>query len=320
MSDKTLKEISAETNALTDYNNVFAVLNAINVNDKKEEKNGLSYLSWAWAWGEAKKIYPDATYTIYENAAGWCYHTDNLTCWVKTGVTINGLEHIEYLPVMDYKNKSIPADKVTSFDVNKAIQRSLTKALARHGLGLYIYAGEDLPEVDKGKEIAKRQEEQMLRWSEYRTKLSDLKVDFREDEETVNYILKTANVKSQDLDKISVEEAERLLNVYLGIIKNKEKSKEVKQENKKPEVNPEQAETNKQDNIKACMAYRDELKKVGIDYQSSNIVEWCKKYSRTGITTMDLNKLNNEQIIDLCNLYANLYNGKKAANNEKQAK
>ncbi len=144
----------------------------------------------------------------------------------KTGVTINGLEHIEYLPVMDYKNKSIPADKVTSFDVNKAIQRSLTKALARHGLGLYIYAGEDLPEVDKGKEIAKRQEEQMLRWSEYRTKLSDLKVDFREDEETVNYILKTANVKSQDLDKISVEEAERLLNVYLGIIKNKEKSKE----------------------------------------------------------------------------------------------
>lgn len=320
MSDKTLKEINAEANVLTDYNNVFAVLNAINVNDKKEEKNGLSYLSWAWAWGEAKKIYPDATYTIYENAAGWCYHTDNLTCWVKTGVTINGLEHIEYLPVMDYKNKSIPADKVTSFDVNKAIQRSLTKALARHGLGLYIYAGEDLPEVDKGKEIAKRQEEQMLRWSEYRTKLSDLKVDFREDEDTVNYILKTANVKSQDLDKISVEEAERLLNVYLGIIKNKEKSKEVKQENKKPEVNPEQAETNKQDNIKACMAYRDELKKVGIDYLSSKVVEWCKKNTRTGITTMDLTKLNNEQIIDMINLYARLHAEKKAKDHEKQAK
>ena len=319
MSDKTLKEINAEANVLTDYNNVFAVLNAINVNDKKEEKNGLSYLSWAWAWGEAKKIYPDATYTIYENAAGWCYHTDNLTCWVKTGVTIKGLEHIEYLPVMDYKNKSIPADKVTSFDVNKAIQRSLTKALARHGLGLYIYAGEDLPEVDKGKEIAKRQEEQMLRWSEYRTKLSDLKVDFREDEDTVNYILKTANVKSQDLDKISVEEAERLLNVYLGIIKNKEKSKEVKQENKKPEVNPEQAETNKQDNIKACMAYRDELKKVGIDYLSSMVVEWCKKNTRTGITTMDLTKLNNEQIIDMINLYARLHAEKKAKDHEKKA-
>ena len=65
---------------------------------------------------------------------------------MKTGVTIEGLEHIEYLPVMDFRNASIPADKVTSFDVNKAIQRSLTKAAARHGLGLYIYAGEDLPE------------------------------------------------------------------------------------------------------------------------------------------------------------------------------
>jgi hypothetical protein len=68
---------------------------------------------------------------------------------VKTGVTINGLEHIEYLPVMDYRNASIIVDNVTSFDVNKAIQRSLTKAVARHGLGLYIYAGEDLPEADR---------------------------------------------------------------------------------------------------------------------------------------------------------------------------
>ena len=126
--------------------NYFAVLNAINVNDKTEKKNGLTYLSWAWAWGEIKKRYPDATYTIYENADGLNYHTDGRTCWVKTGVTVAGIEHIEYLPVMDHRNKSIPANAVTSFDVNKAIQRSLTKACARHGLGLYIYAGEDLPE------------------------------------------------------------------------------------------------------------------------------------------------------------------------------
>lgn len=320
MSDKTLKEISAEANTLTDYNNVFAVLNAININDKIEKKNGLTYLSWPWAWSEAKKAYPTATYTIYENAAGWCYHTDNLTCWVKTGVTINGLEHIEYLPVMDYKNKSIPADKVTSFDVNKAIQRSLTKALARHGLGLYIYAGEDMPELDKDKELAKRQEEQMLKWSEYRTKLSDLKVDYREDKETVNYILKTAKVKSQDLDKLTVDEAERLLNVYLGIIQNKEKLKEAKPVKKGAETKPKK-EDNRQENIEACMAYRDELKKVGVDYLSSSVVEWCKKNTRTGITTMDLTKLNNEQIIDLINMYAILYNSKKAAvSNEKQAK
>lgn len=128
--------------------NYFVTLNNINVNDKTEKKNGLTYLSWAWAWGEVKKLFPDATYTIYENKDGWNYHTDGKTCWVKTGVTVNGLEHIEYLPVMDYKNRSIPADAVTSFDVNKAIQRSLTKAVARHGLGLYIYAGEDLPESE----------------------------------------------------------------------------------------------------------------------------------------------------------------------------
>ena len=131
------------------FMSIFETLNNINVNGNTETKNGLTYLSWAWAWAEVKKNYPNATYTVYENAQGWNYHTDGKTCWVKTGVTIDGLEHIEYLPVMDYKNNSIPADKVTSFDVNKAIQRSLTKACARHGLGLYIYAGEDLPEAEK---------------------------------------------------------------------------------------------------------------------------------------------------------------------------
>ena len=99
--------------------------------------------------GEIKKVDPKANYTIYENADGLFYHTDGKTAWVKTGVTVDGIEHIEYLPVMDYKNKSISADNITSFDVNKAIQRSLTKACARHGLGLYIYAGEDLPESEK---------------------------------------------------------------------------------------------------------------------------------------------------------------------------
>ena len=128
---------------------VFETLNAVNVNEHTEKKNGLTYLSWAWAWGELLKRYPDSTYTIYENRDGWNYHTDGKTCWVKTGVTVDGKEYIEMLPVMDFKNRSIPADAVTSFDVNKAIQRSLTKAVARHGLGLYIYAGEDLPEDAK---------------------------------------------------------------------------------------------------------------------------------------------------------------------------
>lgn len=131
---------------------VFETLNAVNVNGHSEKKNGLTYLSWAWAWAEVKKAYPDAQYTIYETPEGCFYWTDGRTCWVKTGVTINGLEHIEYLPVMDYRNAAIQLEKVTSTDVNKAIQRSLTKACARHGLCLYIYAGEDLPEVEQGQE------------------------------------------------------------------------------------------------------------------------------------------------------------------------
>lgn len=140
----------------------FEKLFAINVNDRVEKKNGLSYLSWAYAWAEVKKLYPSANYTIYENADGWNYFTDGRTCWVKTGVTIEEIEHIEYLPVMDNRNRSIPADMVTSFDVNKAIQRSITKCIGRHGLGLYLYAGEDMPEeeakktyicADCGKEI-----------------------------------------------------------------------------------------------------------------------------------------------------------------------
>lgn len=128
---------------------VFSVLNAVNVNEHTEKKNGLTYLSWAWAWQEVKKRFPDAQYTIYERDDGVNYWTDGRTCWVKTGVTIGGLEHIEELPVMDYRNAAISLDKVTSTDVNKAIQRSLTKACARHGLGLYIYAGEDLPDGEK---------------------------------------------------------------------------------------------------------------------------------------------------------------------------
>jgi hypothetical protein len=126
---------------------VFEVLNAIDCSEHIEKKNGLTYLSWAWAWQILKKHYPASVYTIYESADGLNYHTDGRTCWVKTGVTVEGIEHIEYLPVMDFRNASILVDKVTSFDVNKAIQRSLTKAVARHGLGLYIYAGEDLPDA-----------------------------------------------------------------------------------------------------------------------------------------------------------------------------
>lgn len=136
---------------MTDKKSVFDTLNAINVNDKTEKKGNLTYLSWAFAFGEVKKLYPDMNYQVYERETQYGpvnFFTDGKTCWVKVGVTINGLEHIEMLPVMDFSNKSIPLERVTSTDTNKAIQRCLTKAIARHGLGLYIYSGEDLPEEE----------------------------------------------------------------------------------------------------------------------------------------------------------------------------
>jgi hypothetical protein len=127
----------------------FKELNAINVNKMTEKKGNLTYLSWAYAWQETMKVCPDMTRKVYENDHGWNYHTDGKTSWVKVGITIDGQEHIDYLPIMDAKNKAIPIEQVTSFDVNKAIQRSTTKAIGLHGLGLYIYAGEDMPDDEK---------------------------------------------------------------------------------------------------------------------------------------------------------------------------
>lgn len=140
-----MTEIEKNTNA------VFNVLHTVDVSEKTKSKGGLTYLSWASAWAEVKKKYPSATYTIYPqiidefgNTRFW--HDDTKTGWVEVGVTIDGLEIIETLAIMDFKNKSIAADQITSVDANKSLKRCLTKACALHGLGLYIYEGEDLPE------------------------------------------------------------------------------------------------------------------------------------------------------------------------------
>ena len=144
--------------------NYFKQLYNIDVSNKIKSKSGINYVSWAAAWAEVKKAFPDATYKVYEHLIKIVDKTENReisrdvdrpwfddgnTGWVKTGVTINGIEHIEELPIMDFKNKSIPAASITSSDANKAIQRSLTKACARHGLALFVYEGEDLPEETK---------------------------------------------------------------------------------------------------------------------------------------------------------------------------
>tara|TARA_B100000035_G_C21021402_1_gene564189 strand:+ start:303 stop:932 length:630 start_codon:yes stop_codon:yes gene_type:complete len=109
--------------------------------DKSGKPYSLSYLSWAWAWGEVKKFYPEATYTIHEDII-----YPNNTVEVRVSVTIEGQEHMMWLPVMDFKNNSKASP--TSREISDARMRCLVKAIAMHGLGHYIYAGEDLPESE----------------------------------------------------------------------------------------------------------------------------------------------------------------------------
>lgn len=203
--------------------NYFIELNSINVSDKTEKKNGLTYLSWAWAWGEVKKQFPDATYTVYENEQGWNYFTDGRTGWVKTGATVNGIEHIEYLPIMDYRNKSIPLESITSFDVNKTIQRSLTKALARHGLGLYIYAGEDLPE---GEEITTKEqaENYIINFGKHSGKtlkeICDVDINYIDwlfNNEKTDQVIKQCITLITGVVETSQEEKEEILNLTVRL-------------------------------------------------------------------------------------------------------
>lgn len=148
---------------MADKKTVFEDLYSVNVNSYTEDREGLTYLSWANAFAEVKKRYPDMTYEI-EKFNGLPYAFDELTGYmVYTTVTIEGITHEMWLPVMDSKNKAMKAvpyeyetksgkrtvQAATMFDINKTIMRCLTKNLAMFGLGLYIYAGEDLPEKEK---------------------------------------------------------------------------------------------------------------------------------------------------------------------------
>lgn len=139
------------TEMSNEVKDIFNTLNGVDVSGKVKEKGGLSYLSWSSAWSEVKKKYPDATYEIKpqvmdEGGNTRFWHDDGKTGWVEVSVTIGGITHTEVLAIMDFKNKSIPAENITSVDANKSLKRCLVKALAMHGLGLYIYEGEDLPE------------------------------------------------------------------------------------------------------------------------------------------------------------------------------
>jgi len=126
----------------------FKKLSSIDVKSKVERKGAQDYISWSNAWSMLLSEYPLSIRTIYEDPhTGLNFFTDGRTAYVKVGVTVEGLEHIDYLPVMDFRNNSISVDKLTSFDVNKTIQRATAKAIAMHGLGLTLWSGEDIPEL-----------------------------------------------------------------------------------------------------------------------------------------------------------------------------
>ena len=136
---------------------VFETLSEVNVTPYVEKKGGLDYLSWATAWSLLKKYYPKSARKIYEHDhTGLNFFTDGQTAYVKVGITVEGEEHIDMLPVMDYRNKSISIDKMTSFDVNKTIQRATAKAIAMHGLGISLWTGEDLFDNNQTQEAPKK--------------------------------------------------------------------------------------------------------------------------------------------------------------------
>jgi hypothetical protein len=161
----------------------FEEVYAINVNDKTEKKGNLTYLSWAFAWAEFKKVYPDATYKINEFDGTFCSGNEKMGYMVQTEVTAGERTYEMWLPVMDSRNNAILQPKMT--EINKTIMRCLTKNLAMFGLGLYIYAGEDLPEMPKNFQPITERElrekwrvqdvERTIKWYE-----SQLKIPFTE--------------------------------------------------------------------------------------------------------------------------------------------
>lgn len=134
---------------------IFKTLSDVSIAGKTERKGNLDYLSWATAWSLLKKQYPSAQRVVYEDPhTGLNFFTDGRTAYVKVGIIVDGLEHIDYLPIMDYRNAAIPVDKITSFEVNKTIQRSTAKAIALHGLGLSLWIGEDVTDAAPAVQVA----------------------------------------------------------------------------------------------------------------------------------------------------------------------
>lgn len=220
---------------------VFEELNAINVNDKTEKKKSgsteLTYLSWTWAWAEVKKRYPDAHYEIMMHDGLPYVYDENTGYMVFTTVTIDGISHMMWLPVMDGANRAMKSkpytystkyngektvEAATMFDVNKTIMRCLVKNLAMFGLGLYIYAGEDLPETEAeeqktAQEVAKKKLEKIDAGQ-----IEELKKTLSENGIYEAFVLSLYKLK--DLSEVTNQKLENI-NSHLADIKKKQEEK-----------------------------------------------------------------------------------------------
>ena len=117
--------------------NYFKDLVAKDISKHVKKKGNFNYLSWAIAWNYLKQSNPGAQRIVYEaQETGLNWFSDGMTGYVKVGIVVNNIEHIDYLPIKDFRHNSITVDKITSMDVNTAIQRATAKAIAMHGLGI----------------------------------------------------------------------------------------------------------------------------------------------------------------------------------------
>ena len=205
---------------------IYATLREINVNEHTEQKGGLTYLSWVWALDQLYLHYPGAEVEVHKNPDGWPYWTDGRTCWVDVEVKIptmsqNYMSRREYAyPIMNYQNKSIPLDKVTSFDVNTSIQRAVTRCIARFGLGFYIYAGEDLPP----EENAERAAALLKEWEEVDGALMRAGVD-RHDQKVIDWVSVQVKVELDTLNPTDLLTAPELMKKVMAALRKAAKAK-----------------------------------------------------------------------------------------------
>ena len=183
-------------------NSVFSTLSSVAIKDKVERKGNIDYLSWAYAWSLLKQHYPTAQRVVYEDpATGWNYFSDGRTAWVKVGVIVEEQEHIDYLPIMDFRNQAIPVDRVNQFEVNKAIQRSTAKAIAMHGLGLQLWTGEDIPELTTSAPAPAAPKKAALKKEQEDDGLIELNVGDANWEKVVKYIETNASLGIEKIGK-----------------------------------------------------------------------------------------------------------------------